>query len=75
MPTQAVRHTCSGNLGIVKILCYIRSDMYTASSTSYYILPKVPTRPTLSYTGHIMKQSNLIKREQTGQSLQSTSCN
>jgi hypothetical protein len=21
--TQAVRHTCSGNLGIVKILCYI----------------------------------------------------
>ena len=29
--TQAVRHTCSGNLGIVKILRYIRSDMYTAS--------------------------------------------
>jgi len=29
-PTQAVRHTCSGNLGIqnvVKILRYIRSDM------------------------------------------------
>jgi len=25
-PTQAVRHTCSGNLGIVKILRYIRSD-------------------------------------------------
>ena len=23
-PTQAVRHTCSGNLGIVKILRYIR---------------------------------------------------
>jgi hypothetical protein len=23
-PTQAVRHTYSGNLGIVKILCYIR---------------------------------------------------
>ena len=33
MPTQAVRHTCSGNLGIVKILRYIRSDMYTASAT------------------------------------------
>ena len=52
---------------------YIRSDMYTAPSTnyrSYYILPKAPTRPTLSYTGHIMKQSNLIKREQTGQSSQ-----
>jgi hypothetical protein len=27
-PTQPVRHTCSGNLGIVKILRYIRSDMY-----------------------------------------------
>jgi len=32
-PTQAVRHTCSGNLGIVKILRYISSDMYTASAT------------------------------------------
>ena len=29
-PTQAVRNTCSGNLGIVKILRYIRSDMHTA---------------------------------------------
>jgi hypothetical protein len=28
-PTQAVKHTCSGNLGIVKILRYIRSYMYT----------------------------------------------
>jgi len=27
-PTQPVRHTCSGNLEIVKILRYIRSDMY-----------------------------------------------
>jgi hypothetical protein len=36
---------------------------------------KAPTHPTLSYTGHIMKQSNLIKREQTGQSLQSTTFN
>jgi hypothetical protein len=33
-PTQAVRHTCSGKLGIVKILRYIRSEMYTASSTN-----------------------------------------
>ena len=24
-PTQAVRHTCSGNIGIAKILCYIKS--------------------------------------------------
>ena len=31
-PTQAVRHKCSGNLGIVQILRYIRSDMYTASN-------------------------------------------
>ena len=29
-PIQAVRHTCSGKLRIVKILRYIRSDMYTA---------------------------------------------
>ena len=33
-PTQVVGHTCSGNLGIVKILRYIRSDMYTASATN-----------------------------------------
>jgi len=33
-PTQAVRHTCSGNLGIVKLLRYIRSDMYTASAVA-----------------------------------------
>ena len=26
-PTHLVRHICSGNLGIVKILRYIRSDM------------------------------------------------
>jgi hypothetical protein len=32
-PTQAVGHTCSGNIGIVKILCHIRSDKYTASAT------------------------------------------
>ena len=30
-PTQAVRHACSGSLGIVNILRYIKSDMYTAS--------------------------------------------
>ena len=29
-PTYAISHKCSGNLGIVKILRYIRSDMYTA---------------------------------------------
>ena len=28
--TQAVGHTGSGNIGIIKILRYIRSDMYTA---------------------------------------------
>ena len=37
-PTQAVRQTCSGNLGIVKILCYIRSDMCTASATNSKLL-------------------------------------
>ena len=33
-PAQAVRYTCAGNLGIVKILRYLRSDMYTASATN-----------------------------------------
>ena len=33
-PTHAVRYTCSGNLGIVKILRSIRSDMYTAFATN-----------------------------------------
>jgi hypothetical protein len=33
-PSYAVGHTCSGKFGIVKILRYIRSDMYTASSTN-----------------------------------------
>jgi hypothetical protein len=35
-PTQTVSqcHTCSGNLGIVKILRYIRSDMYTVRGGS-----------------------------------------
>jgi len=37
-PTQAVRYTCSGNLGIVEILRYIRSDMYTASATNTKLL-------------------------------------
>jgi hypothetical protein len=47
-PTQTVRHTCSGKIRIVKILRYIRSDMYTLrlqQTRSYYILPKAPTRP------------------------------
>jgi hypothetical protein len=30
--TWTVRHTCSGKLGIVKLIRYIRSDMYTASA-------------------------------------------
>ena len=38
MPTQAERHTCSVNLGIVKILLYIKSDMYTASATNSKLL-------------------------------------
>ena len=28
MPAHTVRHTCSGNLGIVNILRYIRSDKF-----------------------------------------------
>ena len=51
-PTQAVRHTCSGNLGIVKILRYIRSDIYTASATNY-TLPKAPNPPnTVLHRSH-----------------------
>jgi hypothetical protein len=37
-PTLAVRHTCSGNLGIVKILRYIRSGMHIASATNSKLL-------------------------------------
>jgi hypothetical protein len=33
-PKQAVRHTCAGNLGIAKILRYLRTDMYTAFATN-----------------------------------------
>ena len=68
-PKQAVRNLCSGKLGIVKILVILGQTctLRLQQTRSYYILPKAPTRPTLSYTGHIMKQSNLIKREQTGQ--------
>jgi hypothetical protein len=42
--TQAVMHTCSGDLGIVKILRYIKSDMYTASATnSKHYISKNPS--------------------------------
>ena len=33
-PAQAVGHTYAGNLGTVKILRYLRSDMYTGSATN-----------------------------------------
>jgi hypothetical protein len=35
-PTQAVRHTCPGNLRIVDILRFIRSDMYMGVGMSLY---------------------------------------
>jgi hypothetical protein len=38
MPTQTDRHTCSENLGIVKILRYIRSAMCTAPATNSKLL-------------------------------------
>ena len=50
-PTQAVRHTCSGNLGIVK---NIRSEMYTASATNsklLYITQSPNTGPVLKHNG------------------------
>ena len=76
-PTQAVRNTCSGKLEILKYYAILGQTctLSLQQTRSYYVLPNVPTLPTLSYTGHTLKQSNLIKREQTGQSLQSTSCN
>ena len=38
MPIQADRHTCSVNIGIVKIVRYIRSDVCTASATNSKLL-------------------------------------
>ena len=48
MPTQAVRHTCSENLGIFKILHYIRSNMYTECATDSKLLyiTQSPNPPT-----------------------------
>ena len=40
---QIVIHTCLGNLGIVKILRYIRSDMYTAKiNRNFFFGRKMP---------------------------------
>jgi len=61
-PTQAVRHTCSGNLGIVKILRYIRSDMYTASATNSQLLyiTQSPNPPnTVLHRSH----DEIVKRD------------
>ena len=52
-PTQAVRHTCPGNLRIVDILRFIRSDMYTASATNsklLYITQSTKRGPVLKHT-------------------------
>ena len=51
--SQAVRHTCSGNTGIVKILRYIRPDMYTASAKHFFGRKKSPPvkgGPVLKHT-------------------------
>jgi hypothetical protein len=43
-PTQAVRHTCSGNLGIVKILRYIKSDKFKIAIIIIFLVhPAVQT--------------------------------
>ena len=60
MPTQAVRHTCSGNLGIVKILPYIRSDMYTASATNSKQLYITQSPNPLNTVLH-MSQNDTVK--------------
>ena len=51
--TQTVRHPCSGNLGIVKILRYIGSDRYTAflEGRSPLSAPTLPTGPVLKHNG------------------------
>ena len=43
-PTLTVTHTCSGNLGIAKILRYIRSDMYIAKirRKMFFCVKKMP---------------------------------
>jgi hypothetical protein len=53
---QSGMHTCSGNLGIVKILRYIRSDMYTAKihrkqKIGRKIPPPGQRGPVLKHTG------------------------
>jgi hypothetical protein len=57
MTTEAERHTCSVNLGIVKILLYIRSDMSTTSATNsklLYISPN-PPKTVLHIYDHMIK--------------------
>lgn len=48
-PTHAVRHTCSGKLGIVKILRYYRSD----------IVKKITPHPPLA--NGVMCLSTMVK--------------
>ena len=80
-PTQAVRHTCSGNLGIAKILRYIRSDMHIVSATnskSLYITQSPNPPSTVSHRSHdeiVKLDKKKTQKKQTGQSLQSKSCN
>ena len=62
-PTQAVRHTCSGNLGIVKILRYIRSDMCTTSATNSILL-YIPQSPNPSNT--VLHRSHEIVKNRQG---------
>ena len=68
MPTQAERHTCSVNLGIVTILLYIKSDMYTASATNSKLLyiTQSPNPPkTVLHRSHVRDKIVKLDKKRT----------
>jgi hypothetical protein len=63
MPTQAERHICSVNIGIVKILLYIRSDMYTAFATNSKLL-YITQSPNPPKTVLLRSHDKIVKLDQ-----------
>ena len=61
--TQAVGHTCSGNLGIVT-LRYIRSDMYTASAKKIFGRKMPP--PPFGKRGPVLKHNGKSGTDRRG---------
>ena len=69
MPTQAVRHTCSGNLGIVKTLCYIREIVNKrfvagrwAPLANGALCLSTPKHNGKSGTGNVKVEKKIIKK-------------